>query len=78
METLRAVRRGEPVQIPIYDYKTHSRLPETEAVGRPDVLMLEGILVLFDSGLRELLDLMIFVDEDADIRLSRRGALGDE
>ena len=74
LECLGGIRDGREVQIPVYDYKTHSRREETEAVGRPDVVLLEGILVLFDARVRAMLDMMLFVDEDSDTRLSRRGA----
>jgi hypothetical protein len=70
---LQALRAGQAVDIPVYDYVTHSRRPEREHVGRPNVVLVEGILVLFEPRVRALLDLKVFVDEDADTRLSRRG-----
>ena len=74
LERLAEIRAGHAVSVPIYDYKTHSRLAETEEVGQPDVVLLEGILVLFDPRVRAQLDMMLFVDEDSDTRLSRRGS----
>ncbi|MCB2200563.1 uridine kinase [bacterium] len=63
---------GEAIDEPVYSYVNHSRTGEYEHhVPRP-VVILEGILVLDDPALRELMDFKVFVDEDADIRLARR------
>ena len=69
---LEALRAGEGIQQPVYDYPTHSRRPETLSVTPKPVALLEGILVFVDSNLRALMDLKIFVDTDADIRFIRR------
>jgi len=69
LETLRA---GESIDRPIYDFVTHSRKKETIRVEPLPVIIVEGILVFFDAGIRSLMDLKIFVDTDADIRFIRR------
>ena len=58
--------------MPLYDFATHRRKPETRRVEPRDVLIVEGILVLADKALRELMDIKLFVDTDADIRAFRR------
>ena len=63
---------GKPVQQPIYDYTRHARLKETRAVGDHAVIVLEGILIFVDEELRDLMDIKVFIDADADIRLMRR------
>jgi uridine kinase len=69
---LAALRAGECIEQPIYDYATHSRRPETIHVEPRPIIIIEGILVLANTDLRALMDLKIFVDADADIRLIRR------
>jgi uridine kinase len=69
---LEALRAGESIEQPIYDYATHSRKAETICVSPRPVHIIEGILVFGDSKLRGLMDLKIFVDADADIRFIRR------
>jgi uridine kinase len=66
------LRSGRPIPKPIYDFTTHSRTPETVTVEPASVIVVEGILVLVEPALRDLMDLKIFVDTDADIRLIRR------
>ena len=63
---------GKTVQQPIYDYTRHARLKETKAVGDHAVIVLEGILIFVDEELRDLMDIKVFIDADADIRLMRR------
>lgn len=72
IQTLKELKAGRSVDIPIYDFKTHSRLPETQRVYGADVIILEGILVFHPPELRSLMDMKIFVDTDSDIRLARR------
>jgi len=72
VEDLDVLRAGGVVEHPQYDYETHSRLPEGQPVGPVDILLLEGILVLEDSRLRERMDIRIFIDCDADERFIRR------
>jgi uridine kinase len=69
---LEALRGGESIEQPIYDYATHSRRVETIRVGPRPVIILEGILVFVNPQLRGLMDLKIFVDADADVRFIRR------
>ncbi len=72
VEHIRTLRDGTAVDVPIYDYTSHRRKPETRRVEPREVLIVEGILVLADRDLRDLMDIKIFVDTDADIRLIRR------
>ncbi|HJZ68503.1 MAG TPA: uridine kinase [Blastocatellia bacterium] len=72
MNHLEALRAGESIEQPIYDYPTHSRRPETIHVESRPVIIVEGILVFVNSHTRGLMDLKIFVDTDADIRFIRR------
>jgi uridine kinase len=72
VEHLRRLRAGEPVEIPIYDFANHTRRTETRRVVPAPVIIVEGILVFVEAGLREQMDIKIFVDTDADIRLMRR------
>ncbi len=69
---LAALRRGEPVEVPIYDFVTHTRRTETRSVAPAPVIIVEGILVFVEPQVREQFDIKIFVDTDADIRLIRR------
>jgi uridine kinase len=71
-EHLRDLRAGKAVEIPIYDFATHTRRPEKRRVAPAPVIIVEGILVFCDATLREQMDIKIFVDTDADIRLMRR------
>ncbi|MBW2733295.1 MAG: uridine kinase [Deltaproteobacteria bacterium] len=72
MAHLTQLKSGEEVATPIYDYKSHCRILETRTVNPASVVILEGILVFTDERLRQFLDLKIFVDTDADIRIMRR------
>lgn len=64
--------RGQPVDIPNYCFKTHSRLPETQRIYPAPIIILEGILVFQDPRIRELFDLKIFIQCDSDVALARR------
>jgi uridine kinase len=72
VEHLKTLRSGQPVQIPTYDFRTHTRLAETRLVNPEPVILVEGILIFAEPALRELFDVKIFVDADADIRFMRR------
>lgn len=63
---------GDAVPIPVYDYAMHDRSADVQWANPAPVIVFEGILALFDQNLRDLFDLKIFVDTDADIRLTRR------
>jgi uridine kinase len=69
---LRALRSGEPIDTPVYDFKTHARQPLCRHVVPAQFIIVEGILLFVEAALRELLDIKIFVDTDADIRVLRR------
>lgn len=69
---LRKLRAGEAIEVPIYNYATHGRMRDTRRVEPARVVIVEGILVLQDEGLRSMMDIKIFVDADADIRFIRR------
>lgn len=72
IEHLRKLREGHAVDVPIYDFVTHRRTEETRRVEPRPVILVEGILLLAEERLRDLLDFKVFVDTDADIRLIRR------
>jgi uridine kinase len=69
---VKALRAGEAVEIPVYDFSTHSRKNETIHIEPKPILILEGILIFVDAALRELMDIKIFVDTDDDLRFIRR------
>ena len=71
-EDLRRLKAGEAVQCPVYDYSIYNRTGETEEVRPTKVVIAEGILIFQDPRLREQMDIKIFVDTDADVRILRR------
>lgn len=71
VEHLQCLKDGHPVQMPTYSYLTCTRQAETVEVFPTDVVLVEGILVLTDPVLREMMDVRVFVDADADDRLIR-------
>jgi uridine kinase len=71
IEHLKKLKKGESIEMPIYSYLTCLRAKETITVRPASVVLLEGILILADSGLRDILDIKVFVDADADDRLGR-------
>ena len=72
VEHLDELRAGKPIDRPVYDFSTHTRASETVRVSPESVVVVEGILVLAEPELRDLFDLSIYVDADADLRLLRR------
>jgi uridine kinase len=72
VDHLRALRAGRAVEVPIYDFATHTRRGETRHVAPARVILVEGILVFSEPALREQMDIKLFVDTDPDIRLMRR------
>ncbi len=72
VEHLKQLKAGHAIQCPTYNYSLHTRAKETITIEPKRVILLEGILVLCDKRLRELLDIKIFVDADADERILRR------
>jgi uridine kinase len=69
---LAALKKGESIDRPTYDFVTHSRLPQTERLNSAPVIIIEGILTFVYPELRSLLDMKIFVDTESDIRFIRR------
>lgn len=68
---VKRLRKGEVIEEPVYSFITCTRQSETRKVAPRDVLIVEGILILTNKKLRELMDIKVFVDCDSDIRLSR-------
>ena len=69
---LEALRRGEAIDCPVYDFTVHNRSDETVRILPRKVIIVEGILIFENEPLRNLMDIRIFVDTDADVRLCRR------
>lgn len=69
---IRELRQGRPVPLPVYDFATYTRRPETVTVEPASVILVDGILIFAEPELRGLMDIKVFVDTDADIRLIRR------
>ena len=69
---LQALKQGEAVDCPVYDYALHTRSGKVERIEPRPVIIVDGILILSDPALRELFDLMIYVEADADERILRR------
>ncbi len=72
LEHLNKLISGEEIQKPIYDFTIHNRAKETNLVKSREIIIVEGILVLEDERIRDLLDIKVYVDTDADIRILRR------
>lgn len=72
LEDVAKLKRGEDVLCPVYDYTVHNRSNQTLLIKSAPVILLEGILLLSDERIRDLLDIKIFVDTDADVRILRR------
>jgi len=71
IDHLNLLKTGRPIAMPVYSYLTCLRAKETITVKPARVVLVEGILILADSGLRNILDIKVFVDADADDRLGR-------
>ena len=69
---LEQLRRGEAIDCPVYDFSQHNRSDETLHIEPTQVIIVEGILIFENKPLRDLMDIRIFVDTDADIRICRR------
>ena len=69
---LRELKSGKSVEQPIYNFTTHQRLTDTRRVDPREIIIVEGILIFVEKVLRELMDIKIFLDTDADERLIRR------
>jgi uridine kinase len=71
IDHLKQLKKGKSIRMPIYSYLTCLRAKETITIKPARVVLVEGILILADSGLRNMLDIKVFVDADADDRLGR-------
>jgi uridine kinase len=72
LDHVQALQDGLEVQVPVYDFATYLRLPQRVSLEPARVIVVEGILVLYEPELRERFDLRVFVDTDADVRFIRR------
>ncbi len=72
IEHVKALREGVAIERPVYSFVDHNRLKESVRVIPAKVLIVEGILIFENKKLRDLMDIKVFVDTDADIRLARR------
>lgn len=72
IEQLAALRNNQAIEMPVYDYKKYTRTNKTVHVEPTEIIILEGILILDDERLRDLMDIKVYVDTDDDIRLIRR------
>lgn len=71
-EHIVALKQGKPVEIPVYDYTIHNRSEETILINPTPVIVLEGIMLFVEKVLCDLMDIKVFVDTDADVRILRR------
>jgi uridine kinase len=72
IDHIKALINHQPIKKPVYDYTLHTRSQEVIIVEPKEVIILEGILILEDERLRDLMDIKLFVDTDADLRIIRR------
>lgn len=72
IKDIKALQSGEAIEKPVYDYANHTRSDQTIHQESQDVIIVEGILVLADERLRDLMDIKVYVDTDDDIRIIRR------
>ena len=72
VEHLKALRNGQAIDCPVYDFTRHNRSDETIRLEPKQVIIVEGILIFENEPLRNLMDIRLFVDTDADVRLCRR------
>ena len=71
-EQLATLASGQEVRKPIYDFVTHTRRDESEVIAPADVIVIDGILLFAEARIRDLCDVKVFVDADADVRVLRR------
>ncbi len=72
IQHLRQLKAGQPIELPVYDFTIHSRTADTRRIEPRPVIIVEGILIFAELPLRELFDVKIYVDTDADLRFIRR------
>lgn len=71
-QNMRDLIDGKTINVPVYDYTTHTRSAESYRVSGHKIIVLEGIMVLYDTELRDLMDIRIYIETDPDIRFIRR------
>ncbi len=72
VDHLKSLLNDKEVKKPIYDFERHNRKKESQVIEPKDIIILEGILILAEKEVRDLLDIKIFVDTDSDVRIIRR------
>jgi len=72
IQHLRALRAGQAIALPVYDFAQFTRAPQTTPIAPRPIVLVEGILIFVDPALRELFDIKIYVDAPADLRFIRR------
>ncbi len=72
LEQLRQLQQGRPVECPVYDFTVHNRSDRTVTIRPAPVILVEGILILENKALCDAMDIKVFVDTDADVRILRR------
>lgn len=72
VEQLKELKAGKAIRCPVYSYADHQRTSETELIRPSKVVIVEGILIFQDPTLRDMFDIKIFVETDADVRILRR------
>ncbi len=72
VEHLKQLKQGHSVEVPVYDFTTHTRTRQTRTVNPAPIILVEGILIFAEPELRDLFDVRLFVDTDADLRIIRR------
>ena len=72
VEHVKALKSGVPIEHPVYSFVEHNRLSDTVLVKPSRVIIIDGILIFENKALRDLMDIKVFVDTDADLRLARR------
>jgi uridine kinase len=72
VEHVKELLTGNPIELPVYDFTTHTRTSETVHVEPAPIILVEGILILSEPALRDLMDIRLYVDTDSDIRFIRR------
>lgn len=72
VEHIKTLKNGVPIERPVYSFVEHNRLDETVRVMPSKVIIIDGILIFENKELRDLMDMKVFVDTDADLRLARR------
>ena len=72
IEHIKELAAGHPIERPVYDFTIHNRIDETVTVQPAKVIVVEGILIFENEELRDLCDIKVFIDTDADVRIIRR------